>query len=343
MKRSYFARCRSFSLVCKGKIACMAAACLSLAIPSALGATLEQIEQIAPNWPGVELSLSLESGDKTDSVVFGDEVRYSLSGNQTGSCYLLHIDSHGNATLMKPDNCETATGSGEGFSTLFPTTDRLTVSAPLGQERIFAFLVDGSLPQSERILVDGQGFASLATQESFDVFANEIIAAGSSGRVARAELSYLVDANPDNVQFTTRGIIRKVVEGTDAKTLEKENVVAQFEVQNIQFAFGSAELTENGKTQLDAFGAALQSKELAGAALKLKLAGHTDDIGGEEYNQHLSEQRALAAKSYLKENYKIPDQQVNAEGQGESKPLAPNDSEENRALNRRVEILFVTQ
>lgn len=343
MTGPYFTRLGPRGITGKGKPLSLAAVCLSIAIPSARAATLEQIQSIAPNWPGVELALSLESGDALDSVVFGDEISYNLSANHTGSCYLLHLDSHGNATLLKPDNCESASGTGGGFSTRFPSTETLKVSAPLGQERVLAFLVDSSLPQSERILADGQAFAPLVTQENFDLFANEIIAAAASSRVAMTELTYLVDANPENVQFTTRGIIRKVVEGTDSKALEKENVVAQFDVQNIQFAFGSADLTEDGKTQLDAFGAALQSKELAGAALKLKLAGHTDDIGGEDYNQHLSEQRALAAKKYLEQNYKIPDQQVNAEGQGESKPLAPNDSEENRALNRRVEILFVTQ
>ena len=72
---------------------------------------MQQIEDIETNWPEVGLSLSLESGE-TDKIVLGDSIRYRLSGNQLGSCYLLHVDSHGDATLLKPDRCDTESGTG---------------------------------------------------------------------------------------------------------------------------------------------------------------------------------------------------------------------------------------
>jgi outer membrane protein OmpA-like peptidoglycan-associated protein len=66
------------------------------------------------------------------------------------------------------------------------------------------------------------------------------------------------------------------------------------------------------------------------------IEGHTDDSGEADYNQELSERRANAIKEYLNlQNLGIP---LNFVGYGEAKPIAPNESQEGRAQNRRVEI-----
>ncbi|TNZ87817.1 hypothetical protein CGK40_22995 [Vibrio parahaemolyticus] len=74
----------------------------------------------------------------------------------------------------------------------------------------------------------------------------------------------------------------------------------------------------------------------------IRVVGHTDDLGPEEYNQHLSEQRAQAVAQYL-EQQGIDAARLVVLGLGESAPMAPNDTEEGRAQNRRVEVLFDTQ
>jgi outer membrane protein OmpA-like peptidoglycan-associated protein len=307
--------------------------CIAL---TAQGATMQQIQELQTSWPDAQLTLTLEADHDDGAVVVGDDIRYRLVGNRDGICYLLHLDSVGAATLMKPDNCESADVS--GFSTLFPSTDSLSVTAPLGVEQVFAFLVGAQLPEAERLLADGQAFASLETQEDFDAFVNEITSAASTSNVAMAELSYEVNSNEDSLQFTTRGIVRKVVEGTKK---DEGNVAVSFDVQSILFDFGSAVLSESSRAQLDAFGAALQSAQLEG--VQLRVAGHTDDIGDDDYNRNLSQQRATTVTRYIQDNFQIPDERLKAQGLGESKPLMPNDSEDNRALNRRVEMLFVTE
>jgi outer membrane protein OmpA-like peptidoglycan-associated protein len=309
-------------------------ACMAL---SARGATIQQIEDLEASWPDVQLSIALE-GHADDSVIVGDDIRYRLTSSEAGACYLLHLDSLGAATLMKPDSCEASVADASDFSTLFPSGGSLTASAPLGVEQVFAFLVEAPLPESERLLVQGQSFASLASQEDFDVFVNEVISAVTTSKVAMAELTYEVNANQDSLQFTTRGIVRKVVEGTNDSS---GSVVASFDVQSILFEFGSADLSELSKAQLNEFGAALQSAELEG--IQLRVAGHTDDVGGGDYNQDLSQQRAASVKQYFQDNFDVPDERLMSQGLGESKPLVPNDSDENRAINRRVEMLFVTQ
>lgn len=73
---------------------------------------------------------------------------------------------------------------------------------------------------------------------------------------------------------------------------------------------------------------------------KLVIEGHTDSDGDEAANQDLSVQRAEMVMNFLIDNYtEITSDMVSAEGHGESRPLVRNDTPENRALNRRIEIL----
>ncbi len=67
------------------------------------------------------------------------------------------------------------------------------------------------------------------------------------------------------------------------------------------------------------------------------IAGHTDSQGTEEYNQKLSERRANAVKGFLTQEG-INQTRFTTSGYGESNPVASNDTEEGRTLNRRVEL-----
>ncbi len=71
--------------------------------------------------------------------------------------------------------------------------------------------------------------------------------------------------------------------------------------------------------------------------LNVTFEGHTDSIGTDRYNQKLSERRANAVMQYML-NKGIPASQISTAGYGESQPRATNQTDEGRALNRRVEI-----
>ncbi|AZV47048.1 thrombospondin [Nautilia sp. PV-1] len=77
-------------------------------------------------------------------------------------------------------------------------------------------------------------------------------------------------------------------------------------------------------------------------SLKIEVAGYTDNIGSAEYNLKLSQKRAEAVKKILVNVYGINPQRIVAKGYGEAYPLVPNTTETNRALNRRVEIVNIT-
>ena len=65
--------------------------------------------------------------------------------------------------------------------------------------------------------------------------------------------------------------------------------------------------------------------------------GHTDSVGGDAYNQTLSERRANAVRDVLVNQYGVGSDRVNAVGYGETRPVADNASADGRAVNRRVE------
>jgi outer membrane protein OmpA-like peptidoglycan-associated protein len=72
--------------------------------------------------------------------------------------------------------------------------------------------------------------------------------------------------------------------------------------------------------------------------LKLEVEGHTDNVGGDDYNQKLSEQRGIAVRDYLTQQG-IPSSSVTTEGFGKTKPVASNDTSTGRQQNRRVELV----
>ena len=75
------------------------------------------------------------------------------------------------------------------------------------------------------------------------------------------------------------------------------------------------------------------------ADIKIEIVGHTDNIGDPRLNQTLSEQRAKVIANYLV-NQGATEANIAHRGEGQSKPIAPNDSEENRQRNRRVQFLI---
>ena len=69
----------------------------------------------------------------------------------------------------------------------------------------------------------------------------------------------------------------------------------------------------------------------------LTVVGHTDNVGTDQYNQRLSQQRAQAVANYFGSHGVIPER-LDAEGKGESAPRASNSTPDGRRLNRRVEV-----
>jgi outer membrane protein OmpA-like peptidoglycan-associated protein len=114
-----------------------------------------------------------------------------------------------------------------------------------------------------------------------------------------------------------------------AKPAPKEVVI----LKGVNFAFNSAELTPQSKGILDQWVAKLKGDP----TIKVEVAGHTDSVGSDAYNQGLSQRRAGAVVNYFVSQGVAADR-LKAVGYGKSKPIATNATEAGRAENRRVEL-----
>ena len=103
----------------------------------------------------------------------------------------------------------------------------------------------------------------------------------------------------------------------------------------ILFHFGKTTIVEKSQPFLDSVGEMLTTAEYADRTLVVE--GHTDAVGSREYNQRLSELRALAVKDYLVEQFSIDPYRLFPMGQGEDMLYQPDSP--NNAVNRRVEFL----
>lgn len=103
----------------------------------------------------------------------------------------------------------------------------------------------------------------------------------------------------------------------------------------VLFASAKSELIPIAERKLDDVVEALKS---VGNDRKIRVEGYTDSRGAEDFNLKLSQERADAVRSYLV-SQGIPAERVTAQGKGEQNPVAPNDTAEGRANNRRVEIV----
>jgi outer membrane protein OmpA-like peptidoglycan-associated protein len=107
----------------------------------------------------------------------------------------------------------------------------------------------------------------------------------------------------------------------------------------IHFDYNSAEISKNSMQAVQELGKALSASSLKGSTFVV--AGHTDAVGGEEYNQGLSERRADTIKRYLTEKYGINGSDLVTVGYGKTKPKdanAPMDP-----TNRRVQVVNMAQ
>jgi outer membrane protein OmpA-like peptidoglycan-associated protein len=118
-----------------------------------------------------------------------------------------------------------------------------------------------------------------------------------------------------------------------AETRRTENGIIVNMKNDILFDTGSAQLKNEAVEQLVKVGDIVAKY----GDDRVKIEGHTDAVGGTDYNQKLSEQRADAVKTVLVARGVKPEQ-ISVVGYGETKPIAPNDSTDGKAKNRRVEM-----
>jgi len=148
-----------------------------------------------------------------------------------------------------------------------------------------------------------------------------------------------VKSDTDDLAFNTRVFTLADTAETvrDLKMqVEKLESGKTYRMNDIRFATGSSEIDKASKSVLKEFSDYLTDNP----TYQVEIYGHTDDVGDTEANLILSTDRAFEVFGYLQESGVDPDQ-MDFKGFGESKPLVPNKSEEDRAINRRTEFKIV--
>ena len=172
---------------------------------------------------------------------------------------------------------------------------------------------------------------------------------GSTGIVVKTGLGECLQTG----QFAEDNIIN-ICEGIEDEVVEKAAVVEEVEEvveeppvvpeqtakidtrdfsEMALFDINSATLNSEGQSVItNLFSALAEYKGITG----ISVTGHTDSTGTEAYNQALSEQRAATVAAEIATQY--PGAQIDVQGEGESSPIASNDTAEGRQQNRRVDI-----
>lgn len=173
---------------------------------------------------------------------------------------------------------------------------------------------------------------------------SRIVSSGSSDPISGEYLiclpvgsDYAFSSKAEGYLFFSENFSLSTDEGKEA--FEKDIELSKIEIgsslvlHNIFFANNSSDLLAESFVELNTLAELLKNNP----DLRVEIGGHTDNVGGEDYNMKLSQKRAEAVKSYLVEKGTAP-QRLSCKGYGFSKPISDNSSEDLRAMNRRTEI-----
>lgn len=121
------------------------------------------------------------------------------------------------------------------------------------------------------------------------------------------------------------------IEGKDM-TVKPVEVGAKVEMNNIFFEFGKAALKSESYPELNRIAEFFKTNK----KIISEISGHTDNVGSDEVNNKLSQERADVVRNYLL-TQGVPAERISAKGYGKTRPKVNNDTPENQAINRRVE------
>jgi len=157
-----------------------------------------------------------------------------------------------------------------------------------------------------------------AAQSSADK-ANAAAGAANSAATAAGDSATTANNKVDKLDKTLGRLVYEVVLSEDEG----------------DFKFNKIDLPDTAKARLDELITQLKA-DPKGAFFEVE--GHTDNVGPTEINEKIGLERAEAVKRYLYEHHQIPLHKINVISYGEDKPIAPNQTKEGRAQNRRVVI-----
>ena len=172
------------------------------------------------------------------------------------------------------------------------------------------------------------------TQEQTRVNANGVSAAQADADAAAVSADAAGRSAEDAGRAASAAGDRADSVGRDTERLMRLLYEVVLSQDQGDFGFGQAELPDEAKGEIDRLAGQLKADSQRNVYIEIE--GHTDATGEPVVNERLGLERAEAVKRYLHESHQIPLHRMNTISYGEENPIAPNDTREGRAQNRRV-------
>ena len=323
----------------------------------------------SPNWAdAAALSIAAIAELKGGSVTFSDADVTLISPPGTDQREFDRIvgalenslpDVFALHAVLTPDPSDPSQGPAEFVATLSPEglvqlNGRLNDEIVAQTAESFAIARFGSATVSNRARTDealpgdwplrvlsGLEALSLLSNGSARVTAEDITVTGNTGsKSARSDISKLLsDKLGEGSRFSVEVTYLEKLDPVASMLTPDEceaKIAEILKVRKITFEPGSDTVDATSLGTLD------EISEVLGncTELRMEIAGHTDSQGRETMNEALSKSRALAVLNALRDR-RVATSSFTAEGYGETKPIASNDTEEGREANRRIEITLV--
>lgn len=289
-------------------------------------AVTEQLQSIAPTWSDALFSIDVH-GTEDGNASLNQRLDIAYEAASPGYFAYLRVSSHGDVTLYR-DPARSGRRSG---------AQPYIIKPPLGSEQLIVLFANAPW---DTLFAKGASTRDVGSEPDAvsELLAQLTHLNESNVLFAARRYDLTIAATPGGTQYTTRAIIRTVTEAGDRSGGGAGGGAGAARIPSrIEFEFDSDRLTAQGKLDLDTFGEALVT-ELRDRTVSLE--GHTDAIGTDEYNQSLSERRAVAARQYLIDSFGIANSRIATIGMGKSDPVASNDDAAGRSKNRRVDFVF---
>ncbi len=264
--------------------------------------------------------------------------------------YLLEVESDGYETYSAPitlDSRETEPIKPRivlleplSYSVVFTVADAVSMkninptTLEIRDSRKLLDLQTTSASQMGRLVIlePGKKYEVRVAQPGYEVFERTLTFDKPTGGNDLVKSILLSPLKPVPTAAAAPAVASKV----DETVFENLKVGEAVRLDNVYFDQSSYILRTESYPQLDKLVKTLK----VNPKLKIEIAGHTDNVGDARLNQFLSENRAKVISSYLI-NHGVPEARLIWKGYGQTKPVAANDTEENKAQNRRVEFVVL--
>ncbi len=290
-----------------------------LKIPAGSVVNVELTKPLPENFTvETEIIIPADIPIRMAAIGFGTKpktIDYMLAPNYNeGIHFAFHSDDKGHSNGLKFGRQKVNTEAGFG---------KISYNPPLNKAIKVAFMVNG---KRIRMYVDGEKKVDMPSGFDAD-FRKAFYFCASTHGAADSKLNYFYISN-----------IVIAETGKDERSAVLKDLLEKgsFTTNAILFAINSDKIQPESDAIITQIAEALQQAE----EMKIKIVGHTDSDGDNNRNQQLSEKRSVAIKNALIAKGIKPVRMLTI-GKGETEPAASNDTEQGKALNRRVEIIRI--